>query len=82
MQHNKQQEEFKGSEHKPLRYTKDSFTRELIGKPVHISLITGEKVQGRLTELGMYDVLIQTLKNSNVVKLIILKSAIISVEVE
>lgn len=64
-------------EDRPLRYSKDSFTKELIGKVVKISLVNGKEVQGRLIELGMYDVLIQTSQ----ARLIVMKSAIVGVEV-
>lgn len=68
---------FKGSEKKPQRYSKDSFTKELIGKVVKISLVNGSTLQGRLIELGMYDIKVQTATN----QLIILKSGILTVEV-
>lgn len=71
---------FKNSENrenKPLRYSKDSFVRELIGKVVKISLVNGKEIQGRLVELGMYDVLVQSTQG----RFIIMKSAIVSVEV-
>ena len=54
MAYNNQNQTFKGSEEKPQRYTKDSFTKELIGKVVKISLVNGSTLQGRLIELGMY----------------------------
>jgi sRNA-binding regulator protein Hfq len=62
---------------KAQRYSKDSFTKELIGKVVKITLTNGSVVQGRLLELGMYDIKLQTSQN----QLIILKSAILTVEV-
>ena len=77
MPHNNPNLTFKSSEKKPQRYTKDSFTKELIGKVVKISLVNGSVVQGRLLELGMYDVKLQTSQN----QLIVLKSAILTVEV-
>ena len=77
MQNNNSNRTFKGSEKKPQRYTKDSFTKELISKVVKLSLINGSVVQGRLLELGMYDVKVQT----PTTQLIILKSAILTVEV-
>ena len=51
---------FKNSEKNPLRYSKDSFVKELIGKNIRISLITQEIFDGVLRELGMYDFLIET----------------------
>ena len=36
-------------EHKPMRYSKDSFVKELIGKVVRITLLNGKEVQGKLT---------------------------------
>ena len=77
MAYNNRENVFKGSEKKPQRYTKDSFVRDLIDKVVKITLTNGSVVQGRLLELGMYDVKVQTATN----QLIILKSAILTVEV-
>lgn len=77
MQNNNRNLTFKGSEKKPQRYTKDSFTKELIGKVVKISLINGSTLQGRLIELGMYDIRVQTSQS----QLIVMKSAILTVEV-
>ena len=77
MSYNNQNQAFKGSEKKPQRYSKDSFTKELIDKVVKITLTNGSVVQGRLLELGMYDIKLQTSQN----QLIVLKSAILTVEV-
>ncbi len=65
------------SPEKVLRYTKDSFTKELIGRVVKIKLTDSEIVQGRLIEVGMYDIKIQTAQ----AQLIVMKSAILTVEV-
>lgn len=62
---------------KPLRYTQDSFTKELIGKKIRITLVNGSITEGELQELGMYDIQIKSLQNN----LIILKSAIMVVQV-
>ena len=51
---------FNYGDKKPLRYSKDSFVKELIGKNIRISLITQEIFDGVLRELGMYDFLIET----------------------
>ena len=56
---NHEGEVFKNSDKKPLRYTHDSFVKELIGKNVRISLITQEVFEGVLKELGMYDFLLE-----------------------
>ncbi len=77
MSYNDRENVFKGSEEKPQRYTKDSFTKELIGKVVKISLVNGSTLQGRLIELGMYDIKVQTSQN----QLIVMKSGILTVEV-
>ena len=81
------------SEKKPLRYGQDSFTKELIQKTIQIELVNGKILQGRLLQLGMYDVQIelksienfmvsgQTLTKDVTKNLIILKSAICTVEV-
>ena len=62
---------------KPLRYSKDSFTKELINKLVKITLINCKEIQGCLVELGMYDILLQCSAR----RFIIFKSAIVIVEV-
>ena len=64
-------------EKKPERYSKDSFVRELIGKVVKIRLVNGSELQGRLLEIGMYDILMQTSQ----ARLIVMKSAIMTIEV-
>ena len=71
------QEVFKGSQKKPERYSQDSFVKELIGKVLKITLSNSKEIQGRLLELGMYDVKIQTSSG----QVIILKSAILTVQV-
>jgi len=83
----------KTSEKKPLRYSQDSFVRELRGKTLTIELVNGKILRGKLLELGMFDVMIelksvenfivsgQTLTKDVVKNLIILKSAILTVEV-
>lgn len=77
MTFNNKNQTFKSSEEKPQRYTKDSFVKELIGKVVKLTLINGTVVQGRLIELGVYDIKVQTLQS----QLIVMKSAIMTVEV-
>ena len=52
-------EVFKNSEKKPLRYSRDSFVKELIGKNIRISLTTREVFEGILKELGIYDFLVE-----------------------
>lgn len=80
----------KKPESKPLRYSKDSFTKELIGKVVKISLVNGKDLQGKLSELGMYDIQIEVSENREIAKgmfkdvarkIIMMKSAIVSIEV-
>lgn len=63
---------------KPERYSKDSLTKDLIGKSVIISLIGGRIESGILKECGMYDILIEM---TNKRTLIILKSAILTMAV-
>ncbi len=63
---------------KPLRYSKDSLTKDLIGKSVVISILGGKNEAGILKECGMYDILLEM---SNKRTLIILKSAILTVAV-
>ncbi len=62
---------------KPLRYSQDSFVRELIGKVLKITLVNGKEIQGRLQDLGMFDIKVQTSE----AQIIIMKSAILTVEV-
>jgi hypothetical protein len=63
---------------KPLRYSHDSLTKDLIGKSVVISILGGRNESGILKECGMYDILLEM---SNKRTLIILKSAILTVVV-
>jgi len=85
--------DFGTQERKPLRYSEDSFTKQLIGKTITIELVNGKILKGKLLNLGMYDVLIETKSaetvniagkqmTKDVIKnLIILKSAICTAEV-
>jgi len=85
--------DFRTQDRKPLRYSEDSFVKELIGKTIQIELVNGKILKGKLLNLGMFDVLIE-LKSEETVNisgkpmvrdvlknLIILKSAILTVEV-
>ena len=76
MPYNDRENVFKGSG-KAQRYSKDSFTKELIGKVVKLTLTNGSTLQGRLIELGMYDIRVQTSQS----QLIVMKSSILTVEV-
>jgi len=81
------------SRSKPLRYGQDSFVKELIGKTIQIELTNGKILTGKLLDLGMYDVMIELKSTQNYIvsdktltkdvnkNLIVMKSAIISVEV-
>jgi len=81
------------SEKKPLRYGQDSFVKELIQKNVTIELTNGKILTGKLLQLGMFDILIEvkstenyivsgkTLNKDTTKSLIVLKSAILTVEV-
>jgi len=85
--------DFETQDRKPLRYSVDSFTKQLIGKNVTIELVNGKILSGKLLQLGMYDVLIevksvenfivsgQTLTKDVTRNLIVLKSAISTAEV-
>jgi len=82
------------SEKKPLRYSEDSFTKQLIGKILNIELVNGQILQGKLLQLGMYDILIEVRTAENFIvsgkpmvkdvikNLIVMKSAILIVEVK
>ena len=50
---------FKNDQKKPLRYSQDSFVRELINKKIRISLTTQDVFDGTLKQLGMYDILLE-----------------------
>ena len=50
---------FNIGDRKPLRYSHDSFIKELIGKNIRVSLTTREVFEGVLKELGMYDFLVE-----------------------
>ena len=92
MNYNQPKPPFKPQEEvKPLRYSKDSFTKELIGKTIILNLSNGKELQGRLIELGMYDVLIEISEKKEFAtglfkdmqkKIIVMKSAIVSVEIQ
>jgi len=85
--------DFETQERKPLRYSEDSFVKELKGKTIQIELINGKILKGKLLELGMFDVLIeikstenfvvsgQTLSKDVTKNLIVMKSSICTVEV-
>lgn len=75
--YSKRNEVLKNEGNKPERYSRDSFVKELIGKTAKISLLNGKEISGRLLELGMYDILMQTSQ----ARLIVMKSAIMTIEV-
>ena len=77
MTYNDRKDVFKSDAKKPLRYSQDSFVKTLIGKVLKITLLNGSLVQGRLQELGMYDIAIYT-ENGLV---IVMKSGILTVQV-
>jgi small nuclear ribonucleoprotein (snRNP)-like protein len=91
--YNKSDKVFNNSEKKPLRYSTDSFIKELIGKKIRICLINNEIFEGTLKELGMYDILISiniedktNIAGKEIIRNIVkdrifMKSAIIWVEV-
>jgi small nuclear ribonucleoprotein (snRNP)-like protein len=87
------EKDFGTQERKPLRYSQDSFVKELINKTLTIELVNGKILTGKLLQLGMFDILIE-LKSVETVNiagkpmlrdviknLIILKSSILTVEV-
>ncbi len=61
---------------KKLRYSNDSFTKELIGQAVKLTFINGNTIQGILKELGMYDCKIHSDRD-----LIVMKAHILLIEV-
>jgi len=86
--------DFRTQDRKPLRYSQDSFTRELINKTIMIELVNGKILSGKLLDVGMYDVRIEVKSSENFVvsgkpitkdiikNLIVMKSAICTVEVK
>ncbi len=54
------------SSQKPLRYSRDSFVKELIGKRIRISLITQEIFEGILKQLGMFDIDLEIRTTQNI----------------
>ncbi|MGP6294510.1 hypothetical protein [Caldiplasma sukawensis] len=92
LQVNKNTELFKHSE-KPLRYSQDSFVKELIGKRIRICLTNNEIFEGNLKQLGMYDILMSVAIQEKIIisgkemirdsqkDRIFMKSAIIWIEV-
>ena len=80
MQYDQQHKVFKDSdskEKKPQRYSQDSFVKELIGKTVKVTLINAQVISGRLLELGMFDIRLQTPES----QIIVMKSGILTVQV-
>ncbi|MGP6221054.1 hypothetical protein [Caldiplasma sukawensis] len=89
---NKTTEVFKHSE-RPLRYSQDSFVKELIGKRIRICLTNNEIFEGNLKQLGMYDILMSVAIQEKIIisgkemirdsqkDRIFMKSAIIWIEV-
>ena len=55
---NKDLKVFNNIDKKPLRYSTDSFVKELIGKKIKIGLTNNQVFEGTLKELGMYNILI------------------------
>jgi hypothetical protein len=56
---------FKNDAKKPLRYSKDSFTKELVGKRIRIKTTTNEIFEGSLREIGMFDCLVEVKTTEN-----------------
>ncbi len=93
--YNKTSDVFKTSDDskKVLRYTHDSFVKELIGKTIRIEFINNKIITGKLLELGVYDIVVQInvdqeveISGKKVVKsvqknIILMKAPILSVEV-
>lgn len=90
---NKQDVNKDSGEQRVLRYTNDTLKKDLIGKTVEILLVNSTILKGKLLQVGMYDILIEitrnkelTMQNTKIYKpvisqIIVLKSAIITVEV-
>ena len=90
---NKQDVNKDSGEQRVLRYTNDTLKKDLIGKTVEILLVNSTILKGKLLQVGMYDILIEitrnkelTMQNTKMYKpvisqIIVLKSAIITVEV-
>ena len=75
------------------RYSQDSFTKELIGKKIKLTLHNGSYAEGILRQLGMFDILVEVKATQNIVvdgknlsretvkSIIFLKQHIVCVEV-
>ena len=78
---------------KILRYSQDSFTKQLIGKKIKLVLDNNTIVEGTLTQVGMFDILLEVKATQNITidgknlsretvkSIIYLKQHIVSVEV-
>ena len=90
---NHDQEVFKSGGKKPLRYSHDSFTRDLIGKHIKLKTTSNEIFDGNLMEIGMFDILLvvkatetydvggKSIIRDSTRKIILLKGQIVWVEV-
>ena len=54
-------------EQKIQRYSTDSFTKELIGKRIKISLTNNTMAEGFLKQVGMFDILVEVKATQNIV---------------
>ena len=75
------------------RYSQDSFTKELIGKRIKLTLHNDTYAEGTLKQVGMFDILLEvkvtqnitidgkSLSRESVKSIIYLKQHIVSVEV-
>ena len=79
--------------HKILRYSQDSFTKQLIGKKIKLTLDNDTIVEGTLKQVGMFDTLLEVKATQNIMvdgknlsrefvkSIIYLKQHIVSIEV-
>ena len=51
---------------KTQRYSQDSFTKELIGKRIRISLTNNTMAEGILKQVGMFDILVEVKSTQNI----------------
>ena len=64
---NRNQVDKNSGQQKIQRYSQDSFTKELIGKRIKLTLHNGTYAEGILKQVGMFDVLVEVKATQNIV---------------
>ena len=63
---NKNKVDNNSGKQKILRYSQDSFTKELIGKKIKSSLDNNTMAEGTLKQVGMFDILVEVKSTQNI----------------